>query len=400
METIITLMLMALLIILPVFAITSGAIFLKVLFLFVLIIIVFKIGHLTISKGFDNLEVRRNIGNTKICCGETFEYEIVIENKKNFPIVFLLIKEIFPKEFKFINNERVEEECDCIKKAHKYAIYGFERIIRKNSVRIDKRGTYIINDIEESIGDFFGLIDKSQKVKDSHEILVYPTIEELNNFRIKSMNVMGDNIVKRWIHSDPLYIKSIREYGAGDRMKDIHWKSSLKMNKLMAKEYDYTSDKEVIIIANTQSHKECYINISEEIVERTISLSVSIADKCLKEGVAVGMWTNASTKSLVTGYIEEVPSSLNSIEKILELGARMDYLPRGQFSKLLMRKRQQFNTNAIYVVVTPYLDEESISILRKLSKRGINFKIIDVSDDLNLPSIQGIEKLECLGEVG
>ena len=77
----------------------------------------------------------------------------------------------------------------------------------------------------------------------------------------------------------------------------------------------------------------------------------------------------------------------------------MDYIPRGQFSKLLMRKRQQFNTNAIYVVVTPYLDEECISIIKKLSRRGINFKIIDVSDKLNLPSIQGIEKLECLGEV-
>ena len=41
--------------------------------------------------------------------------------------------------------------------------------------------------------------------------------------------------VYKMIHKDPLYIKGIREYNVEDRMKDIHWKSSLKMKKLMVK---------------------------------------------------------------------------------------------------------------------------------------------------------------------
>ncbi|WBW97187.1 DUF58 domain-containing protein [Oceanirhabdus sp. W0125-5] len=400
MDKLTRILLFGLILIIPVCMLTgAGAIFFKVAFIFLLIIMVFNIAHLTISKGFEDLEVRRNIKTNKIFSGEEIEYEIIIENKKKFPIIFLLIKEALPKEFGFKDNTKVQEDCDSIRMVHKCAIYGYERIKRKNTVRIDKRGTYIFKDIEENIGDFFGLIDKSQKVQDPHEILVYPTIKDLSSFNIKSMNIIGDNVVRRWIHHDPLYIKSIREYCGRDRMKDIHWKSSLKMNKLMSKEYDYTSDKEIIIIANIQSHKEVFMNISEEVVERTISVSISLADKCLKEGVAVGMWTNASTKSLAAGYIEEVPSSLNSMEKILELGARMDYVPLGKFNKLLMRKIKYFNTNAIYVVVTPYLDDECIFILNKLSRRGVNLKIVDVSNDLNLPSIQGIEKLECSQEV-
>ncbi|WBW97190.1 DUF58 domain-containing protein [Oceanirhabdus sp. W0125-5] len=399
MKAIITLIIMGLIFIFPFFVFSSGAIIIKMLFLFIMSIIVFKIGHLTILKGFEDLEVRRRIKNNKIFCGEEIEYEMIIENKKKFPIIFLLIQELLPKELKIINHERFKETFGCVRVIHNYAIYGYERIKRKKNIRIDQRGTYIYEDMEVVIGDFFGLFNKSQNIQDAQEILVYPRIKELNSFRIKSMNVLGDNIVKRWIHNDPLYIKSIREYSGRDRMKDIHWKSSLKMNKLMAKEYDYTSDKEVMIIANIQSHEQFYMKISKEIFERTISLSVSLADKCLKEGVAVGMWTNANIKSLVDGTIQEVSPSLNSMEKILELGARMENIPVGNFSKLLMRKRNQFNTNSIYVVVTPFLDEESISILKKLSRRGIIFKIIDVSDDLNLPSVQGIEKLECTGEV-
>jgi len=360
---------------------------------------VFQIAHMTITQGLDDLVVRRNVINNRIFAGEKFDYEIIIENKRKFPIAFLVIKEVLPKGFKFINDEEVQEWFHRVVKSYKYAIYGHERIIRKNSVRIYKRGTYIAKDIDVIIGDLLGLIDKSQTVQVPHEILVYPKIKELSSFRIKSMNVLGDNIVKRWIHNDPLFIKSIREYNDRDRMKDIHWKSSLKMNKLMAKEYDYTSDKEMVIIANIQNHKEWLSNISEEVVERTISLSVAIADKFLKEGVSVGMWANANTRSITEGYNEEVPASLNSMEKILELGARMDYIPRGRFSKLLMRKLRQYNTNTIYVVVTPYLDEECIFILKKLSRRGINFKIVDVSNESDLPSIQGIENIKYSGEV-
>ena len=35
-------------------------------------------------------------------------------------------------------------------------------------------------------------------------------------------------------------------------MKDIHWKSSLKMNKLMVKDYDFTSERELVIIVNIE----------------------------------------------------------------------------------------------------------------------------------------------------
>lgn len=129
------------------------------------------------------------------------------------------------------------------------------------------------------------------------------------------MNLIGDNVIKRWIHTDPLYIKGIRDYRSEDRFKDIHWKSSLKSDKLIVKEYDFTSDREIVVIVNVQCAENAWLSVDRNRIEAIIGLAASLCYKCLNMGSRTGMWTNAKLTSLCNNFKKEVYPSLNSLKK-------------------------------------------------------------------------------------
>jgi hypothetical protein len=76
----------------------------------------------------------------------------------------------------------------------------------------------------------------------------------------------------------------------------------------------------------------------------------------------------------------------------MELCARMDYTPRLTFNEFLKQEGKYFNRSRTYLIITSYLNAESISILSKLRRTGFLIKLLDVSSKHNLPQVPGIEK--------
>ncbi len=63
--------------------------------------------------------------------------------------------------------------------------------------------------------------------------------------------LLGDISVRRWIVDDPpLMTIGIREYTGNEPERYIHWPSSMKHNKLMVKNFDFTTDNSVLIALN------------------------------------------------------------------------------------------------------------------------------------------------------
>ena len=204
-----------------------------------------------------------------------------------------------------------------------------------------------------------GILAETMAVEDFLEFLVYPKLINMNNVQFANTNLQGDNYVKRWIHQDPLYIKGIREYNVEDRMKDIHWKSSLKMDRLMVKEYDFTSERELTIIVNGQCGEPYWGSIQPALIENGIKVAASLASIAIKEGVPTGMWTNCQLIGIQTKIDSEISPDINALRKIMELSARMSYSITIKFSDYLRSKIKDLNRNCTYVIITPYLDEES-----------------------------------------
>lgn len=373
------------------FLVGANSIVIKSVFIVSILYALYLISTKGVKDGFNNLRVKRNIVNGRISEGEEVTIELVIENRKRMPIPFIRIEELLPKAFTLHNKANTSEEYNGIRHKVKGSIYGYERRKKRYKAKIYKRGVYFINDMDITIGDILGIVTNEKSIKDRKEVVVYPKIKGIDELKFKDKNIMGENIVKRWIHTDPIFIKGIREYAPQDRMKDIHWNATMKQNKLMVKEYDYSSDKEMIIILSTQCHKECFSYIYSDCIDNGVNVAVAIANQCIQEGIPVGMWTNACIKSMNFDASNEMKPNSASIEHILELCARADYITAISLEEQLAKRIYEFKENTVYVLIAPYLSKEAIGIIYTLSRRGINFKIIDVSRKMDITDINGIE---------
>ena len=372
--------------------------FIQFALILVILAIIFFIGDYTRKRGFDNLEISRSIDKDRINPGEEFTLTTTIENNKRLPISFLTLSEKMPEAIEFISDSDQFKDGTDLWHLSKYTISFYERKRRIYKLKCNQRGAYVLRDINVTVGDIFGFSAESSLKEDFLEFLVYPKLINIKNFQFANTNLQGDNYVKRWIHQDPLYIKGIREYNVEDRMKDIHWKSSLKMDKLMVKEYDFTSDRELTIIVNGQCGEPYWGSIQPALIENGIKVAASLASIAIKEGVPTGMWTNCQLVGIETSISSEVLPDINAFRRIMELSARMSYSISIKFSDYLRGKITEFNRNSTYVIITPHLDEDSVGILSKLKRRGILIKIVDVSLKSNLPYISGIEKIDYKGE--
>ncbi|KYH35431.1 hypothetical protein CLTEP_06070 [Clostridium tepidiprofundi DSM 19306] len=370
----------------------------QVFFICCIILLLMLIAKVTRIKGFEKLKITRNIQNNRIFEGEELIIETVVENNKWLPVSFILIKERIPLNFVYGNNAQILRNSNNQYHTSKYSILNYERRKRKYNVLVNKRGTYIIRDIQITIGDLFGFSAETKDILDYKEVIVYPKVKNISKFKFNNTNLLGDEIVKRWIHKDPLYVRGVREYNVEDRMKDIHWKSSLKMNKLMVKEYDYTSERELIIILNIQCGEIEWSTICEKCIEDAIKVGVALAAKATKEGMPTGMWTNAKLIGMQSMYSSTVKASTNSFVKILELCARIDCSVEIKFDKYLENKKNDFMQKNTYLILTPYLNEASVSIISKLRDKGMDIKLIDVSLDNSVTNIRGVEKVDYKGE--
>lgn len=344
------------------------------------------------KKGFEKLVIRREVDKAAVNEGEEFKVSVVIENDKWLPISFLLLKEKIPANIEFTLDSSFNRFAEFNYHVTRHNVNWFERIRKSYGYKAHKRGTYLLKEIEVSIGDIFGLFSEDKIADDYIEIIVYPKLLDLKYLEFNTTSLYGDNIIKRWIYKDPIYIKGIREYSVEDRMKDIHWKSSLKMNKLMVKDYDYTSEMEVMVIVDVQCGDPYWQCIIPKDIERAISVGASLVRQSLKEGIPAGMLTNSQLMCYGNSSNKQVTPSLNSMKSVMELCARMDYTPRISFNEFLAQEGKRFNRNRTYLIVSSYLNEQSVAILSKLRRNGFLIKLIDVSGKHNLPQIEGIEK--------
>jgi len=351
-----------------------------------------SINKVNLNKAIKKIGIYRRFEKDRFNIDENIVVETVVENANKFPIKFLIVKEVIPHDLIYRENLKLEE-FDDINQSHtsNYYVPKYSRKRRFYNITAKRRGVYLFGQIDIKLGDFLSLMTKESDRYDFQEIIVYPKVRKLSSFKLKSNSLLGDNIVKRWIFEDPLYLKGMRDYRIGDRMKDIHWKTSLKTQKLMVKENDFTADKELIIMINVSHEKGNHMCLPIDSIDRMVEIAVAMANVSIKGGVPVDIWTNAYIKKYQKSMTKDKVGNCKKIESVLEFASRIDKKSRESFSNLLKNRKRKLKRNSTYIVIGSTLDVESIEIIKELSKRNIPVKIFDISDSGNIPMIKGVE---------
>lgn len=353
------------------------------LYLLLLLAIGLLLEHLSRKHCLDKLGYDLHFSSTLVDCGEQFEMISTVTNGKRLPVMYLRLSENIPvelsAELEGSGISRQERRIAGINGTSSLnqtmLIMPRRRAEHRIRVSLPARGRYVFQGAVLTAGDLLGLHEESTEIKLMREVVVYPkriSVPSDDAFG----SYLGDVSVHRYILSDPILTVGFREYTGREPQRDISWPRSLRDNRLMVKQYDYTAEPSATVLLNIDggSHEQierCYSlarGVCEELEERRISYSF-LTNACTSG--AVGMWTylgdGVGRKHLMT---------------ILEGLGRALYEPVFGFDRLLSDAAKGTDNQRAFILVTPVSDRASQDMVRRFESRvGQRVFVVEAGED-------------------
>ena len=160
-------------------------------------------------------------------------------------------------------------------------------------------------------GDPFGLFLNVKEIQTKNELVVLPYVVDLQTFPSPAGMFPGGRAVRRRAMDVTPQASGVREYAPGDALRRIHWPTSARRDRLMAKEFDQDPQADVWIFLDAygpihyrvpeedltplqridqiwmwQHHVE--VKLPGDTFEYAVSAAGSVANFYIKQGRTVG----------------------------------------------------------------------------------------------------------------
>ncbi len=274
----------------------------KLVFLVVLIYAIVSLQAYIFKKySFQDLDYSYKFDRDEVFEGENFSLVETIKNNKILPLPWLRSDITASKwlEFGEANAQAISDDTRIVSSF--FTLGGYKAVTRTWNVNCTKRGEFEIKKAHMVSSDLFGQAKISKGVEVSYTVLVLPNTVDLEEMFILPRYLQGDTITKRQIAEDPFYISGVREYTDRDPMNSIHWAATAKEQKLMVRNYEYTSQQSLTILLNIKSQEIEYGEIVHpDLVEGSIRVCASLLSLATEEGIPVNLYVNAPTDDMGT----------------------------------------------------------------------------------------------------
>ena len=274
----------------------------KIVFLVVLIYAIVSLQAYIFKKySFQDLDYSYKFDRDEVFEGENFSLVETIKNNKILPLPWLRSDITASKwlEFGEANAQAISDDTRIVSSF--FTLGGYKAVTRTWNVNCTKRGEFEIKKAHMVSSDLFGQAKISKGVEVSYTVLVLPNTVDLEEMFILPRYLQGDTITKRQIAEDPFYISGVREYTDRDPMNSIHWAATAKEQKLMVRNYEYTSQQSLTILLNIKSQEIEYGEIVHpDLVEGSIRVCASLLSLATEEGIPVNLYANAPTDDMGT----------------------------------------------------------------------------------------------------
>ncbi|MGO1367967.1 MAG: DUF58 domain-containing protein [Senegalia sp. (in: firmicutes)] len=353
-------------------------IFISILFF---IIISFLLIRTWPELSIKNVRYNRFIDKDIVFPNEEIVITTVISNHKIIPLPWIEMYSELSEPIKYID-QSYKYKKNINTNIYKVitSLLPFQKVTRKNKFYINKRGYYNIDNIRLTIGDFIGISKGLMNIKSPISIVVYPEIKNINDLIVDENEPQGEISVNRFIISDPLAIKGVREYNFNDSFNIIDWKATARFNNLYVKDFDFTSEKSIQIILNVQCNEIPWADNDEYSIEKGVDISAAIMNDSIESGIPVGFSTNSILLSdnLIEEKIITISpnTNINIAEEILNILARISLLFKVKVSDLLYETVNNYKRDTTFILITPYLDEKTIEIINEYLYVGYSIKLI------------------------
>lgn len=307
--------------------------------------------------------------------GEEIQLTPVVENRKFISVPFLRVDEYYNKALSIEVN------------SYSLFLLPFQRVKRTYHIHGQKRGLWYVEEASMKIGDFLGFHQIYKDIPLKIPVVILPEKRPLKEIILPYAGLYGPFSVKRWIIDDPLMVRGIREYTGSESQRHIHWPSSLKHDRLMVKQFDFTAEKSALVYLNVESAKPFWKEPDVDALEAAMVLARSVMEELTKEKIPYGFSSNGyNPAGQKRGYYYPPGLSKGNLKKYNEILGRMSSvisMPLEEGLKALSRNR---NAHETFILVTPKILLEYVRPLREFS-RSFGKTVVIVSDPVNLEKL-------------
>jgi len=255
--------------------------------------------------------------------------------------------------------------------------------------RCSRRGRYRLGPLRLSTSDPFGLFPMHRELPATTHVVVYPQTLEIHHFALPIGILPGGDALHRRTHHITTNVSGVRDYMPGDSFGRIHWPSTARRDRLIAKEFelDPLADIWIALDMSTWSHiaprhqpepepepddlpwmrpleKEVAIFPSTE--EYAVTIAASLAQHFLRQDRAVGMLAYGQSNEVVQADRGE-----RQLNRILETLAVLRAKGEMPLQDLLNTESHLFARGTTVIAVTAAPDEKWAVAARQLSRRGL-----------------------------
>ena len=318
-----------------------------------------------------NLSVERRFSQTRAFWGEEIVMSQVFTNRKPLPVPWLSVEDHYPGKLEMASTANEITIKARERQLHTALSLGwYERVARRYVIKCKARGEHSFGPITVQSGDVFGLFRRYETSPTPQTLIVYPRYVPVDQLGIPSRQPFGDFKAMLHLATDPLRLRTIREYAIGDNPRHIHWKATARKGGLQTKLFDPAATPQLFIFCNQDTFTRMWEGIDSETLELTITVAASVANHALEEGYMVGLQVNAFA-SMSDMQVKIAPGrSPEQFTHILENLARIEGWSGLPMEDVIRAERRSLPIGATLVIVTGVVTGEMLDILLALRRAG------------------------------
>ena len=326
--------------------------------------------------------IYQEIGSRNIVSGRSVPYYFVLKNESWF--AFAGIKIFFFSDFSYV--EELPEEIE-------YELLPGEQYKYETSFVCKYRGEYEVGIKEIVISDFWGLFRIKSAIRGAKKVIVAPKLIQLDELKsVMDISAMMQRDTLQTTELDAV----TREYAAGDALKQINWKATARMQKLMSRKPVGEEKRGVALLFDTKRYDNkpaVFLPIENKMLEIVLALALFMSknnvpvsflygQNNVQTGLRQGRLNNVGDMDGFYEQIKEVHFDQNAdmhsdLQRVLQEGMLMDkavvFFVLHKMDDDILRVTYQLAANDTTVICYAVTDEniEEFCTMSDLGRRII-----------------------------